>query len=80
MLTQYREWTVGPLNSATRRPIITQFIGCHHQAPVQGFYRQKMQLTYWHKGNEMRDAACVDTQTSIEWLYCLYSLYCDVML
>ena len=45
MLTQYSEWTVGPLSSETRRPIIMQFTGCYHQAPAQGFYRQKMQLT-----------------------------------
>ena len=33
---EYREWTVGPLSSATRRPIIMQFTGCHH--PVQRSY------------------------------------------
>ena len=26
-LTQYRRWTVGPLSSAARRPIIMQFTG-----------------------------------------------------
>ena len=31
---------------------------------------QKMQLTGYHNGNEMRDATCVDTQISIEWPYC----------
>ena len=35
----------------------------------------KMHLTGWYNGNEMRNALCVDTQTSIEWPYCP-SLYC----
>ena len=34
-----------------------------------------MQLTGCHNGNEMRNVTCVDTQISIEWLYCS-SLYC----
>ena len=35
---------------------------------------QKMQLTDWHNGHEMRNAICVDRQIiSIEWpLYCLF--------
>ena len=33
---QYREWAVGPLSSATRRPITMQFTGCHQ--PVQRSY------------------------------------------
>ena len=37
---------------------------------------QKMQLTGWHNGNEMRNAICLDTQTSIEWP-CYHSPYCD---
>ena len=36
---------------------------------------QKMQLTGCHNGNEMRNATCVDTKISIEWLYCSF-LYC----
>ena len=35
---------------------------------------QKMQLTGWHNGNEMCNVICMDTQTSIEWLYCLFSI------
>ena len=31
-----------------------------------------MQLTGWHNGNEMRNAICVETQTSFEWPYCMY--------
>ena len=34
--SQYREWTVGPLSSATWHPIIMQFAGCHQ--PVQHLY------------------------------------------
>ena len=40
---------------------------------------QNMQLTGCHNGNETRNVTCVDTQISIEWLYCS-SLYCDVIL
>ena len=35
---------------------------------------QKMQLTGSHNGNEMRNAICVDTQTSIEWPYCPFPI------
>ena len=35
---------------------------------------QKMQLTVWHNGNEMHNAICMDTQTSVEWLYCLFPI------
>ena len=33
-----------------------------------------MQLTGSHKGNEMRNATCVDTQISIEWRYCSFPI------
>ena len=36
---------------------------------------QNMQLTGCHNGNEMRNAACADTEISIEWPYCSF-LYC----
>ena len=61
---------VWPLSSATRRPAFIQFTGC--QQPVKRSYSligQKMQLTGWHNGNEMRNVICVDTQTSIDRLY-----------
>ena len=35
---------------------------------------QKMQLTGWHNDNEMHNTMCMDTQTSIEWLYCLFPI------
>ena len=34
--SQHREWTVGPLSSATQRSIIMQFTGCHQ--PVKRSY------------------------------------------
>ena len=37
---------------------------------------QKMQLTGWDNRNEMRNATCVDSKTSIEWPYCLFSILC----
>ena len=37
---------------------------------------QKMQLTGWDNGNEMRNATCVDSKTSIEWPYCLFPILC----
>ena len=33
-----------------------------------------MQLTGCHNGNEMRNATYVDTQISIEWPYCSFSI------
>ena len=66
---RHRKWTVGPLSSATRRPIIMQFTGCDSV-----FIGQKMQLNGWHNGNEMRNVICVDTQTSMEWRYCLFPI------
>ena len=36
---------------------------------------QKMLLTGWHNGNEMHNTICTDTQTSIEWLYCLLPIF-----
>ena len=38
--------------------------------------RQKMQLTCWDNGNQMRNATCVDTQISIKWTYCLFPILC----
>ena len=66
-MTQYREWTVGPIISANWRPNIMQHTGNHQ--PVQRFLRPEMQLTSWHNGNDMRNAICGDTQTSIKWPY-----------
>ena len=37
---------------------------------------QKMQLTGWDNSNEMRNATCVDSKTSIEWPYCLFPILC----
>ena len=34
--TQYSEWTVGPLNSATCSPMFMHLTGCHQ--PIQRFY------------------------------------------
>ena len=65
---QYRRGTVGPLSSATRRLITMQLLAANSQFSV--LIGQKMQLTGWHSGNEMRNVICVDTQASIEWPYC----------
>ena len=35
---------------------------------------QNMQLTGCHNGDEMRNATCADTQTSIEWPYCSFPI------
>ena len=35
---------------------------------------QNMQLTGCHNGNEMRNATCADTQISVEWPYCSFSI------
>ena len=35
-----------------------------------------MQLTGWDNANNMRNAKCVETQTSIEWPYCSFSMLC----
>ena len=39
------------------------------------FIEQKMQLTGWENANNMRNAKCAGTQTSMEWPYCSF-LYC----
>ena len=44
-------------------------------SPLSVFTGQNMQLTGWDNANNMRNAACADTQTSMEWPYS-YSLYC----
>ena len=36
------------------------------------FIGQKMQLTGWENTNNMRNAKCADTQTSMEWPYCSF--------
>ena len=36
---------------------------------------EKMQLTGWENANNMRNAKCAGTQTSMEWPYCSF-LYC----
>ena len=35
---------------------------------------QKIRLSGSYNGNEMRSAICLDKQTSIEWLYCLFPI------
>ena len=62
-----RAWTVGPLS-------IMQLTGCHQT--VKCFYSPESAITGsgWHYGNEMRNAVCVDTQTSIAWPYCPFPI------
>ena len=38
-----------------------------------------MQLTGWENANNMHNAKCAGTKTSMEWPYCSF-LYCDLML
>ena len=38
------------------------------------FIGQKMQLTGWENADNMRNATCADTQTSMEWLYCSFPI------
>ena len=64
-MTQYREWTVGPIISANWRPNIMQHTGSHQ--PVQRFLWLEMRFTGWHNGNEC--VISVGTQTSIKWPY-----------
>ena len=35
---------------------------------------QNIQLTGCHNGNDMRNATCADTQSSIEWPYCSFPI------
>ena len=57
-------------------PMFMQITGCHQ--PVQGFYWPENAidwLRYANKTNNMRNAKCASTQTSMEWPYCSF-LYC----
>ena len=49
-----------------------QFTDCDQ--PVQRSYSPEMQLTGWDNANDMRNATCADTQTSIEWPYCSFPI------
>ena len=73
LTTQYSEWTVGPLSSATCSLCLCSLLAATSQFSV--FIGQKMQLTGWENANNMRKAICADTQTSNEWPYCSF-LYC----
>ena len=72
--TQYSESTVGPLSSVTCAPMFMQFTGCHQ--PVQGFYWPENAIDWLRQcSNNMRNAKCAGTQTSMERPYCSF-LYC----
>ena len=58
-------WTVGPLSSATCPRIFTQFTGCHQ--PVQCFYWSENTIDCPENANNIRNAICADTQTSIAY-------------
>ena len=72
-MSQYSEWTVGPLSGATCHLCLCSLLAANSQFSIP--IGQKMQLTGWDNANNMRNAIWADTQTSIEWPYC-FSLYC----
>ena len=71
--SQYSKWTVGPLSSVTCPLMFMQFTGCHQ--PVQGFYWPENAIDWLKNDNNMHNAKCTGTQTSMEWPYCSF-LYC----
>ena len=71
VLSQYSECTVGP--RATRRPLCS-FLAATNQFSV--LIGQKMQLTGWHNGNEMRYAWTHKLQLSGP---AVHSLYCGTV-
>ena len=56
-----------------------QFTGCDHEVQLHSYWPENAQLTGWDNGNEMCNAACVDSKTSIEWPYCSFPIYCAKM-
>ena len=67
---QYREWTVGLLSSVACPPCSCSLL------PAKSLFSiligQKMQMTGLDNANNMRNATCANTQTSIEWPYCTF--------
>ena len=67
---QYREWTVGLLSSVACPPCLCSLL------PAKSLFSiligQKMQMTGLDNANNMRNATCANTQTSIEWPYCTF--------
>ena len=70
---QYSEWTVGPLSSVTCALCLCSLLAAISQFRVS--IGQKMQLTGYENANNMRNAKCAGTQTSMKWPYCSF-LYC----
>ena len=65
-LPQYSAWTVGPLSSVTCAPRFMQCLLAADQ-PVQGFYWPENAIDWLRKCyNNMRNAKCAGTQTSME--------------